>query len=216
MLQVLEDKDFFVRRSTVEALKTLGSEVAIPGLLQALEHQDHSVRESALEALGNLGAETTIPEILQMLEDKESSVRWRAVEALGKLSAEATIPGLFQMLEHKDYSVRGSVLEALGNIKKDRASHILPNLLTFIPTRSGYYAFRALTAIQANCKFYNYDIFRSPPASGENQQSKTGNPPGQTTNIYNIDTLNASNSALNLGGTIHGNQSSTQNHKPEP
>jgi HEAT repeat protein len=186
LLQVLEDKDFFVRGIAVEALRTLGSEVAIPGLLQALEHQDHSVRESALEALGNLGAETTIPEMLQMLEDKESSVRWRAVEALGKLSAEATMPGLFQMLEHKDYYVRGSVLEALGNIKDDRAAHILPNLLILIPARSGQHAFRALTAIQANCKFYNYDIFRSPPIQ---EPSPNSSQPSTVYNIHNPEAV---------------------------
>jgi hypothetical protein len=73
-----------------------------------------------------------------------------------------------------------------------------------------------LTAIQANCKFYNYDIFRSPPLPTQHRESEAENPSRQTTNIYNIDTLNAANSALNLGGTIHGNQSSTQNLEPEP
>jgi hypothetical protein len=192
-----------------------------------LEDQDEDVRDSAARALGNLGSEVAIPALIQALEDRDINVPWSAVEALGKLGSEAAIPALLRVLEDelkdKDedeyfyldfYSARLSIaVEALGNFKNDRAAHILPNLLTLIPTKSGEDAFRALTAIQANCKFYNYDIFRSPPLP----KSAAENSSGQTTNItnYNIDTLTATHSPLNLGGTIHGNQSSTQNHKPE-
>jgi HEAT repeat protein len=199
-----------VRRRALEALGKLDSEAAILGLLQALEDKNSSVRLSAEEVLGKLGSEAAIPGLLQALEDKNSSVRLSTVEVLGKLGSEAAIPGLLQALEDENSSVRWRAAEALGNFKKDRAAHLLPNILTLIPTESGEDAFRALTAIQANCKFYNYDIFRSPPIP----KPETENPSGQTTNIYNIDNLTATHSPLNLGGTIHGNQSSTQNLEP--
>jgi HEAT repeat protein len=246
LLRRLEDKYSFVRERVAEALGKLGAEVAIPGLLQAIEDEDYSVRERAAEALGKLGAKATIPRLLRALKHNNSDVRRSATEALGKLASEVAIPGLLQALNDEDYNVRRSsiealgklgaeaaipnllraidedsslrwsVAEALGNFKDDRAAHILPNLLTLIPTESGQDAFSALTAIQANCKFYNYDIFRSPLASGENGRSEAGHLSQQTTNIYNIDTLKASNSALNLGGIIYGNQSSTQNLESEP
>ena len=79
------------------------------------------------------------------------------------MGSDAAIPGLLAALEDEDFGLHRSAVEALGNIKDDRAAHILPNLLSLIPTESGEEAFRVLTAIQANCKFYNYDIFRSPP-----------------------------------------------------
>jgi HEAT repeat protein len=230
LLRALEHKDSDVRGSAAEALGKLGLEAAIPGLLRALEDENYSVRRSTTEALGKLGLEAAIPGLLRALGDEDSYVRGSAAEALGKLGLEAAIPGLLRALGDEDSYVRRSAAEALGNFKKDRAAHILPNLLTLIPTKSGENAFRALTAIQANCKFYNYDIFRSPPIQKPLSSPATiqvhgdyiegdkvdGDKVRGNKNEYNIDTLNAINSSLNFGGTIHGNQTSTQNPEPEP
>ncbi|MBD2576216.1 HEAT repeat domain-containing protein [Oscillatoria sp. FACHB-1406] len=163
LLNALKDKYSDVRESAVKALGKLSSEAAIPGLLSALEDEDSRVRESAVKALGKLGSEAAIPGLLCALENEDSRVRESAVKALGKLGSEAAIPGLLNALEDESSRVRNSAVEAFGNLKNDRAAHILPHLLTLIPTESGESAFRALTAIQANCKFYNYDLFKSPP-----------------------------------------------------
>jgi hypothetical protein len=83
---------------------------------------------------------------------------WLKLELLGKTQSAAAIPGLLKALEDQASSVRWSAAVALGRFKDDslgerrchRVAHILPNLLTPIPTQSGEDAFRALTAIQAN------------------------------------------------------------------
>lgn len=180
LIQALDDKDFWVRQSAAEALGKLDSQAAaIPGWLQALEHQDSWVRQSLVKARGKAASKAPIPGF-QALEHQDPFVRWRAVEALGNLGSQAAIPSLLQTLEDENSNVRSSAVKGLGKLKNDRAAHILPNLRTLIPTESGKDAFRALTAIQANCKFYNYDIFRSPPIPKPSPNSS------QPSSVYNI------------------------------
>ena len=166
LLAILEHKDFGVRRNAAEVLGKLGSEAAIPDLLATLEDEEYWVREKAAEALGNLGSEAAIPGLLVTLEDddfEDFGVHMNAVEVSGNLNSEAAIPDLLAALEDGDSNAWRRAAHALENFKDDRAAHILPHLLTLISTHSGKDAFLALTAIQANCKFYNYDIFSSPP-----------------------------------------------------
>jgi HEAT repeat protein len=162
LLQTLKDKDFDVRWSAAMALGKLGTE-AVSGLLKALDEEDSDVRRTVAAALGKLGIEAGIPGLLKALEDENTAVRRSAVKALETLGSEAGIPGLLKALEDKDTFVRGSGLEGLASVKNDRAAYILPKLRKLIPKYSGKDAFRALTAIQYNCKFYDYDIFHSPP-----------------------------------------------------
>jgi HEAT repeat protein len=74
-----------------------------------------------------------------------------------------------------------------------------------------------ITAIQNRCKFYNYDIWQEAIQNEqlEIKNGEQGASVGKTTNIFNIKTLNAPNAALNLGGTIHGDQTGTQRHPPK-
>ncbi len=91
---------------------------------------------------------------------------------------------------------RGMV--SITGMVSDLAAHILPNLLDLIPTCSGEDAFRALTAIQANCQFYNYTLFRSDPVPEPSPQADT-----IENNYYIIDHVGN----LNTGNVnIHGNQ----------
>jgi HEAT repeats len=114
-------------------------------------------------------SEHTIPGLLKRLEDDDSDVRGSAAEALGEIGSADAIPGLLKRLEHADSNVRWSNVRwsaayTLGKIAKDHADTIaphLPYLLTLIPTDSGKDAYRAILAIQANCKYYNYEIYQA-------------------------------------------------------
>jgi vesicle coat complex subunit len=212
----VEDSNSLVRGSAAVALGNIGLETAIPSLLQLVEHPDIDVRWSAAKALGKIGSETAIDALLKLVEDADSLVRRSAVQALGKIGSETAIDALLKLVEHPDIDVRGRAAEALGKIaKKDTgAPQYLPHLLSLIPTRSGEAALSVILAIQENCKFYNYEIWWE-AIQNEKLEIKNGEQEagvGQTTNIFNIETLNAPNAALNLGGTIHGDQSGTQNH----
>ena len=207
LVKALEDENFTMRVTAVKILGQLGLGGAILGWFRAIEDENFSLPKSAAAVLKTLGSEAVMLGLLQVLADENSWVRGTATETLGNLGWDAAVPGLLQALTDEDSDVRQSVASALGNFKDDRAVHILPHLLTLIPTESGQVAFRALTAIQANCKFYNYDIFRSPPIP----KPKAENPSAQMT-TYNIDRVGI----LNTGDvTVHGNQIGTQN-KTEP
>ncbi len=208
LLQSLEDenaKSAEALGNLVEDLGKLGKEeAATQKFYMTLDDRGSWARWRAIVVSGQPGSETAIPRLLQALEDENPSVRSSTAQALGQLGSKAAIPILLQALEDlEDRWASRSAAEGLGSFKKDRAAHILPNLLTLIPTKSGSDAFRALTAIQANCKFYNYDIFRSPPIP----KAETEHPPGQT-KIYKIDKLGI----LNTGDvTNHGDQIGIQN-----
>ena len=161
LLHALTDKDSDVRWSAVEALGKIGSPEAIPGLLHALTDKDYCVRRSAVEALGKIGSPEAIPGLLQTLEHEDSDVRESAVEALGKIGSPEAIPGLLHALTDKDSDVRWSAFEALGQIKQDNAPQSLPDLLALIP-KSREEVLWAISDIQQNCQFYNYEIFRKP------------------------------------------------------
>jgi hypothetical protein len=124
-------------------------------------------------------------------------------------------------VEHFDADVRRSAVQALGNIAKkhtDAIAPYLPHLLTLIPTRSGEAALSVILAIQQNCKYYNYEIWHEAIQNSnlEFKNAEQGTEVRQTTTIFNIKTLNAPNAAVNLGGTIHGDQTGTQSHQPNP
>jgi HEAT repeat protein/energy-coupling factor transporter ATP-binding protein EcfA2 len=162
LLTILEDYNFEVRWEAVDAIGKLGSGKAIPKLLRMLKDENSLMRWNVAVALGNLGSDQAIPELLNSIENKDSSyspdMRRRAVEALGKQASEQAILGLLKALEDKYSDVYMSAVNALGNIKNFDISHVLPQLVTLIPTQSGIAVFRAMLAIQSNCKFYNYDI----------------------------------------------------------
>ena len=164
MLRVLANDKSDVRKRAAEVLGKISLPEVIPGLLllQALADEHSSVRGRAAEALGKIGSPEAVPGLLQALADEHFLIRARAAEALGKIGSPEAIPGLLQALKDKDLDVRWSAAEALGKIEQDKAAHILPNLLALIPTQSGKDALRAISNIQQNCQFYNYEIFRKP------------------------------------------------------
>jgi HEAT repeat protein len=182
LLQALKDSDECVRVRAAMGLGNLGSADAIPDLLQALKDQDSLVRDAAAYALDDINRRVIVN---PLITDPCSSVRGKMVEApgeirstkaipaLGHIGSAERIPSLFKIIEEcsedeEEWShLRSNAARELGNFKGDHAAHILPNLLTLIPTASGEAAFRALTAIQANCQFYNYEVARwelAPPS----------------------------------------------------
>jgi hypothetical protein len=76
------------------------------------------------------------------------------------MQAEPAIPYFLGILENEPYvRSRNDIAGVLGGFQRERAAYILPDLLALIPTESGEYALRAISGIQQNCQFYNYEIF---------------------------------------------------------
>jgi HEAT repeat protein/energy-coupling factor transporter ATP-binding protein EcfA2 len=190
LLNALNDEDYYVRESAAAALGEINSEQAIPGLLKmiqysssenlvdalgkicseqaipellyALEHHCYSQSMKAADALGKIGSEQAIPGLLKALLNHESlSVSVSAANALGELGSEQAIPGLLKALEHQNHYVRDKVAYVLCNIYNIALPQKLPQLMTLLRTSAGEQAFKVMSTIQSNCKFYNYDITQS-------------------------------------------------------
>ncbi|MBE9129375.1 MULTISPECIES: HEAT repeat domain-containing protein [unclassified Coleofasciculus] len=200
--------------SVIDALGKIGSKKAIPELHRFLA-KSNGYKETAIFALGKIGDESVISNLIYILQTSSLDSKGTAIAILGKMQAEPAIPYFLDILENDPYvRSRNNIAGILGGFQKERAAHILPDLLALLPTESGQYAFRAIQGIQANCKFYNYEIWCEAIQNEklEIKNGEQGASVGETTNIFNIETFNATNAALNLGGTIHGDQSGTQNH----
>lgn len=147
--------------SVIDALGSIGSKKAIPELHRFLAKSNGYLREKAIFALGEIGDESVIPNLIHILQTSSLDSIGTAIAILGKMQAEPAIPYFVDILENDPYvRSRNDIAGILGGFQKECAAHILPDLLALLPTESGQYAFRAIQGIQANGKFYNYDIWQ--------------------------------------------------------
>lgn|GEM_PF-6312622 len=164
--------------SVIDALGNIGSKNAIPELHRFLAKSSGFLKETAIFALGKLGDKSVIPALLHMLKTSDLGNKGTAIEVLGKMQAESAIPYFIDILENEPYvRRRNNIAGVFGGFQRERAAYILPKLLALIPTESGEYALIAISNIQQNCQFYNYEIFRkqlpriiNPQLSEANQQ----------------------------------------------
>ena len=152
------------------------SEESISNLRQVIKDCDPEMRLSAVNRLTDHDPILTMPLLCEAIKDPSLDVRLSAINTLGTIVFDVAIPGLLQALKDTNSVVRWKAAGGLGNFQNDRAAHILPNLLTLLPTESGEAAFYALTAIQANCQFYNYEIAQWELTPAEPQASTVRNP----------------------------------------
>jgi HEAT repeat protein len=146
------------REHVKSELAKIPSPEIVAALLNGLQDPDANVRRAVADALANMQVEIAIPYWLDTLTSLDSYLRTTAVSALGKLQVETAIPQIFTAITDKSETVRRSAVVALGVFKNDLTAHLLPDLRQLIPTKFGEDAFDALTRIQNNCGFYNYDI----------------------------------------------------------
>ncbi|NJO76194.1 MAG: HEAT repeat domain-containing protein, partial [Leptolyngbyaceae cyanobacterium RM1_406_9] len=154
-----------------------------------------------------------IPILLNVIESSDVLVAGDAAKALGQIDSDDTIPALLKALESGNPEVRLIVAYKLSGFKSNCIASILPDLFKLLSTQSGEDAFDAIQGIQVNCKFYNYDLYQAYLAAqkGDPSASQSDKP----TNVFNIGTLHAPGAAINLGGTIQGDQIGSQPHPPE-
>ncbi|WP_293144146.1 MULTISPECIES: HEAT repeat domain-containing protein [unclassified Microcoleus] len=161
LVELVEHSDSYVRRIAAEALGEIGDKAGISGLLKLLEDSDSYVRITAINALGNIGSEAGTLGLLKVVENSKLYMRKSAAEALGKIGNKAAILGLFKLVEDSDLYVRNSAIDALANIAKQHKEKVaphLPHLLTLIPSEFGTKVHPIILAIQAACKYYDYEI----------------------------------------------------------
>ncbi|ELS33782.1 MULTISPECIES: HEAT repeat domain-containing protein [Pseudanabaena] len=199
----------------VEVLGKIGSDKAIALLIQTLKDEDSYVRGFAAEVLGEIGGDNVVEPLIQSLKDKDSSVRKISANALGKTESEKSIESLTQSLKDLISGVRENAAKSLCQIAQaDRnlptLTQQLPHLLTLIPTEASQEALSVITAIQARCKYYNYDIAQTPLQEENNNDKVLSNPQG---NIIHMTEINNNFSGANFGAANIANLGGTVNEQ---
>jgi HEAT repeat protein/energy-coupling factor transporter ATP-binding protein EcfA2 len=199
----------------ISLLSKIDGKEAIEEILKkALDNPHLAVRVKAASALAESGNESAIPILLEALGNEEVFIRSNAASALGELGSETVVAAFLDLLSNENSKAQKEIVKALESISNPKALIKLQQLELNSPD---YEIAKAIATIQENCKYYNYEIWRD-AIQNEKLEIKNGEQEtavGQTTTIFNIETLNAPNAALNLGGTIHGDQTSTQSHQPK-
>ena len=208
------------RWKAAEALGNLGDEAAIDSLFKALEDNNSTVQWKSAEALGKFKSQQLIPKIFSLLaHQEEPNIRQAAVQVLGYLEDEFAVTALLEALNDLEPIVRYDVAQSLVKLSSSKVklsvSKALGHFWKSKLLNDGF--LHQVRSLKENCKFYNYEIWHEAMQNSnlELKNAEQGTEVGQTTTIFNIKTLNAPNAALNLGGTIHGDQTGTQRHPPK-
>ncbi len=194
--------------SVKENIAKLLNETYLQTLVQRLDYPDIWVRWRIAFTLWNVASEEVIPLLRPKLDHQNPDVGLSVALVLGKFGCKDAVPGLIQLMnnsnlsEHPDiYEITRTAAYALGQVKDDVTAKHLPELLTLIPTQSGEDALRAISRIQAQCQFYNYEIY---------QQAQTKEKPKFTDAAYLVPpthiTQNFYGSVYGVAGNVEGHQ----------
>ncbi len=128
----LLDEREIVRKSAVEALRTVDPKRALEGLLDALDYASESVREAAAEALTYLGDPAAADPLLEiLLFDESRGLRQAAAEALRTLEPTQTLAKLLEFLDDDSPDRRQAAARALGHLGDSAAVDALGRIVLF-------------------------------------------------------------------------------------
>jgi HEAT repeat protein len=180
----LTDEDASVRRTALLAIRNIEAEDAVDALkIVAKDDIDETIRSEAIYILKNLRKELA----LHLKSNSESThnnaeQHTRKNDNLEGYDAESM---MFESDQHEniytpDFNLLIERLKSksideeywylcwrhigeLADVKADYGTHILPELLSILSTEPSYLVIQAITTIQSNCKFYNYEIQQTKP-----------------------------------------------------
>ncbi|MBL8155686.1 MAG: HEAT repeat domain-containing protein [Anaerolineae bacterium] len=136
LTELLNDSDWTIRWTGIEALAWIGDGRAIEALIQSLADPKWKVRVAALQSLAELGQQDTAKHILPLLFDTISNVRESAAEALGALgdSDERTLSNLEKATHDTEEFVRLAAVEALARLDPKASQSVFVRALRTDPS----------------------------------------------------------------------------------
>jgi HEAT repeat protein len=153
--------------------------------------------------------------LLEAIETQDYLLRSYALTGLKKIQDKDVVNCLEVLLTDSDELISLTASEALGEMPQQLTAEILPRLkrLIFAPVRNS--AIAAISAIQSNCKFYNYEIFHSRPTKPQSTQQDTLAKIEQTVDIL-TKTMSDQPTISITGGTFNAplNLAPNQGHQP--
>jgi HEAT repeat protein len=241
LIEALRDPDSEVRGRAANALGNLGATEAISALQEIRQDTIPVVRMRVAEALRKLESDPLNPSLVTTLERKKrKSVRGDASDVLEKLRIEKAIPFILEdskftervhiakslkqkstidvirywvklALRDEDYTVRMDAANALSEINTIDVIRIWSELADLVHTSLGDAAFKVMSSVQFDCKFYNYDIAQSLPPKLSNEHPNKQGMTSMTT--YNFDQRGAyiGVNVANEGSIINFVQYANQN-----
>jgi HEAT repeat protein len=180
-------------------LEAEGYDAAVSAIIKCLQNQSSYIREAAIEELGKICndrvKDRAIDALIPFLKSKEFNKRSKTADVLGKIGNQGAIEPLISALFHDEYYIRWRIHTALANISTlknlpqmweiwltdvhqttQNLSQMLELWVTDIQDTS-----HIILKIQERCKFYNHEIFHSPPIK------ETKSTPTSSTTIINSE-----------------------------
>ncbi len=202
LLDALNNSDSYISEEVAYALAEIGSKLAIDVCIQTLNDNGNLDRGIIFYDIASQGYEFYINLLRKGLASDKCRIREISENAL-KLIDEMEINEssaeewhsellqnrskfIFRMVnsDDKDCSLT-DIVEFLGNdpgiheeacveiLSKLGKPDLLPSLVNLLLKQKNTHIFYVISSIQANCKFYNYDILRSTPALPQPTQPDT-------------------------------------------
>jgi HEAT repeat protein len=129
LMNVLDDSEWSIRRSAVNALGRTGCE-SPERIMGLLDDANASVRANAAWTLGQLKIPEAVPTLMRRLNDVNWNVRCYAAKALGRIGDNRAVASLVETLHQDTYEdVRHAIVEALGIIGDEKAVPALSTAL---------------------------------------------------------------------------------------
>lgn len=157
----------------VDALSKFNTGVVREKLNESLQRGDNI----ATIALAQFGDVEMAPYLIEMLDSDLYGIEQldRISALLANLINEAQdsyrdslisrIIERFNVARHNSYYSMNRLAIVLIRVNSKHVSKYLSELMTLLDTKAGQQSLWVIESVQYNCKFYNYDIFRSPPPS---------------------------------------------------
>ncbi|NMG21057.1 HEAT repeat domain-containing protein [Brasilonema bromeliae] len=170
LIQALKDEKFFVRSNVVKALGKMDYKQVLEHLIKALNDENSDVRQSAVIALGELAEVNHNNQLITdalnyALNDEESSISSSATDVLKSIKKNR----LIKLEKIKKNRLIDSVLDKESlvysypvQVEEIVVSKFLPQMQELLLVAI-YEMKDLILQIQEIYKFYNHEIFHSPP-----------------------------------------------------
>lgn len=155
--KTLVNADDYTYTIAISLLSKIDSKEAIIEILKALDNPHIAVRLKAASTLAGLGSESAIPILLEALENEDFLIRSNAASALVELGSETVVAVFLDLLSNENSKAQKEIVKALESISNSKALIQLQQLELKSPD---YEIAKAITTIQENCKYYNYEVWQ--------------------------------------------------------
>lgn len=133
--------------------------IAIKRIIDLFQNSTQFKRIFFVEALGVLGAindEVICKALTHEFKGSNGIDCTYEIAAITCLQCSEALPEMVKRFDSSDVLIQATIAENLPKFKD--AGYILPDLWRLLSGNGGMSIFRAIQPIQANCKFYNYEI----------------------------------------------------------